>query len=138
MVVWCSIFNASINYELSIVGNLHGLFSWVYKQTTILLEKLDRTVHYIFIFLNQFQWWQLRNYILDPYRTTKAYYWSIFLKTKPDASTAKLKRVERDFSGGFEFKNREEYIKKNVEIGPLMTQMTAPIFKILQEITFTT
>ncbi|MBK9222092.1 MAG: hypothetical protein IPO78_05195 [Saprospiraceae bacterium] len=65
-----------------------------------------------FIFLNQFQWWQLRNYILDPYRTTKAYYWSIFLKTKPDASTAKLKRVERDFSGGFEFKNREEYIKK--------------------------
>ena len=50
-----------------------------------------------FVFLNQFQWWQLRNYILDPYRTTREYYWAIFLKTKVDAQAEKLRSVYRDF-----------------------------------------
>ncbi len=44
-------------------------------------------------FLNQFQWWQLRNYILDPVRTTKAYYWATFLKTSIPQNAEELKSV---------------------------------------------
>lgn len=62
------------------------------------------------IFLNQFQWWQLRHYILDPYRTTKEYYWASFLKTEVSEEDRKLKRVFRDFSGGQSFENRQNYI----------------------------
>lgn len=52
-----------------------------------------------FLFLNQFQWWQLRNYILDPYKTTGDYYWAIFLKTSVDDEDRKYLLVNRDFSG---------------------------------------
>ncbi len=62
-----------------------------------------------FVFLNQFQWWQLRNFILDPYRTTREYNWAIFLKTKVDAQAEKLRSVYRDFSGKYEFNNPEDY-----------------------------
>lgn len=64
------------------------------------------------IILNQFQWWQLRHFILDPYRTTKEYYWAIFGKTYKDPAWDQYKLVERDFSGKFEFKNRENYLHK--------------------------
>jgi hypothetical protein len=62
-----------------------------------------------FIFLNQFQWWQLKNYILDPYRTTKEYYWAIFLKTSISEADTKLLMVYRDFTGSMKFKNQENY-----------------------------
>jgi hypothetical protein len=52
-----------------------------------------------FLFLNQFQWWQLRQYILDPYRTTKEYYWATFLKKQVNKDQQKLLLVRRDFSG---------------------------------------
>lgn len=64
-----------------------------------------------FIFLNQFQWWQLRNYILDPYRTTRDYYWAIFLKTHAPDNAEDLKSVYRDFSGKMEFNHPEKYLK---------------------------
>jgi len=68
--------------------------------------------------LNQFKWWQLRNYILDPYRTTKAYYWATFLKTSVSPEDTKLLMVERDSRGIYNFKNEEDYTKKvlNFEI----------------------
>lgn len=62
-----------------------------------------------FIFLNQFQWWQYKNYILDPYRTTRAYYTAIFLKTKVTDADRELLRVYRDFSGGMVFKDKDKY-----------------------------
>jgi hypothetical protein len=62
-----------------------------------------------FIFLNQFQWWQYKNYILDPYRTTRAYYTATFLKTKVTDADRELLRVYRDFSGGMVFKDRDKY-----------------------------
>lgn len=62
-----------------------------------------------FVGLNQFQWWQLRNYILDPYRTTSAYYWATFLKTSVPETAKKQLLVNRDFSGINTFENKEEY-----------------------------
>ena len=65
------------------------------------IYKISFTVLTLFIiFLNQFQWWQLNNYILEPYRTTKAYYLATFLKTTVSEEDKKLLLVNRDFSGG--------------------------------------
>lgn len=67
---------------------------------------------YLFlIILNQFQWWQLRHFILDPYRTTRNITGQ-FWKTYKDPAWDQYKLVERDFSGKFEFKNRENYLHK--------------------------
>lgn len=64
------------------------------------------------VFLNQFQWWQLRQYILDPYRTTKEYYWATFLKTSVTPKQQELLLVNRDFSGNENFDNKREYRAK--------------------------
>jgi hypothetical protein len=74
------------------------------------LKFITGIIFMFFVFLNQFQWWQLRNYILDPYRTTKEYYWATFLKTKVDARTRELLSVYRDFSGNYEFSNPGDYV----------------------------
>jgi len=62
-----------------------------------------------FLFLNQFQWWQLRHYILDPYRTTKEYYWAIFLKKEVNKDKQKLLLVQRDFTGNDSFTDSLDY-----------------------------
>ncbi len=59
--------------------------------------------------LNQFQWWQLRNGILEPYRTTKEYYWVSFLKTSVTDTDKELLTVFRDFDGVHKFSNKSEY-----------------------------
>jgi hypothetical protein len=61
------------------------------------------------ILLNQFQWWQLKNYILDPYRTTSAYYWATFLQTTVSEKDKKLLLVDRDFSGINTLDDKERY-----------------------------
>ena len=60
--------------------------------------------------LNQFQWWQLKNYILDPYRTTKDFYQAIFLKTSVNENDLHLLSVNRDFTGLHKFENKSRYI----------------------------
>ncbi len=61
------------------------------------------------IFLNQFQWWQLRAGILDPYRMTKDYYVATFLKTAVGDSDKELLSVFRNFNGSHDFGSRSEY-----------------------------
>lgn len=86
-----------------------GAFLSALAQSRIYLKVLVGIFAGLCIFLNQFQWWQLRHYILDPYRTTKEYYWASFLKTEVSEEDLKLKRVFRDFSGELSFENREGY-----------------------------
>jgi hypothetical protein len=71
----------------------------------------------LFTALNQFQWWQLKNYILDPSRTTKDYYWATFLKTSASDSDRELLSIKRDFTGAMNFNNPEDYrsVYKNVQ-----------------------
>ena len=64
-----------------------------------------------FIFLNQFQWWQFKHYILDPYRTTKEYYWKAFLKTKVTEEDRSAMLIYRDFTGKMELTNPDAYQK---------------------------
>lgn len=61
------------------------------------------------VFFNLFQNWQFNQLILDPYRTTKEYYFRIFGKTNASEEDKKYLLVERDFSGKDEFKSRKEY-----------------------------
>lgn len=63
--------------------------------------------------LNLFQWWQLRLGILDPYRTTKAYYWSIFLETDVKKINHSLKSVYRSFDNSPSF-DAENYNKRSI------------------------
>lgn len=67
------------------------------------------------VFLNQFQWWQMKEYILDPYRTTKEYYWRTFLKTSVTAEDREYLLIYRDFTGKMELNNPEDYVSKQEE-----------------------
>lgn len=62
--------------------------------------------------LNQFQWWQLRNWILDPYRTTGDYYSATFLSTSSPENSDKIKLINRDFSGINVFEDKSNYTEK--------------------------
>ena len=64
-------------------------------------------------FLNQFQWWQLREGILDPYRMTKEYYLATFLKTSATEADKKLLSVYRNFDGSHQFTNKSDYTLKS-------------------------
>jgi hypothetical protein len=70
------------------------------------------TLLFTCLFLNQFQWWQLRNYILDPYRTTKAYYCATFLKTRVTERDKECLLIDRVFWGEPVFEKKENYIEK--------------------------
>lgn len=81
--------------------------SWHIKLSMIIIFPL-------LILYNQFKWWQFRNYILDPYRMTKEYFWSTFLSTQVTPEQKKLLLVERDFTGRFNFNNKEDYFWKSM------------------------
>jgi hypothetical protein len=88
------------------------LISTIYNQNKIWLNGLLYATFAFCIFLNQFQWWQLKNGILDPYRTTKEYYWATFLKTNVSDSDKQLLLVNREIWGKTAFTNKEEYNSK--------------------------
>ena len=49
------------------------------------------------VFFNQFYWWQLKHYILDPTRMTEAYFKEVFLKTEIQEKDRDLLLVRRDY-----------------------------------------
>lgn len=61
--------------------------------------------------LNLFQMWQHHHGVLDPYRTTRAYYWSIFGRTSVPEGAERLKSIERSFTGEHAFTDRQNYRK---------------------------
>lgn len=86
---------------------------WLFEQKQLVKTSVF-TVMIAFVMLNQFQWWQLRNYILDPYRTTKAYYWRTFLVTSVTEADRELLLVERSFDAEQVFKNQDDYFARTV------------------------
>ncbi len=86
-----------------------GYFILFIQQQRAFIKNTFALVVILCIFLNQFQWWQLKNYILDPYRTTEEYYWATFLETSVDDSDKELLSVYRDFSGKPVFEHPEKY-----------------------------
>jgi hypothetical protein len=96
----------------------------------------------LFTFLNQFQWWQLKNYILDPYRTTKQYYWASFLKTSVTEKDKNLLSIYRDFDGEMTFNEMERYrlvfVKEETfeDINSGKDSLNGNFFKIKDETTY--
>lgn len=88
-----------------------GYFLLYLQNKKLILKIAFGAIVVFFIFLNQFQWWQLKHYILDPYRETKEYYWATFLKSSASDSDKKLLMIYRDFTGKMELTNPEEYQK---------------------------
>lgn len=68
------------------------------------------------IFLNLFQWWQMLNYIWDPYRTTFAYYKAIFLQTERKEEDQKLLLVDRDASYSHELDKNQYVLTKQLPL----------------------
>jgi hypothetical protein len=91
-----------------------GYFLLQFEKWKVVYKVAFTLVSSFFVFLNQFQWWQLRNYILDPYRTTKDYYWATFLKTSITEEQRQLLLVNRDFSGSDTFRDSLSYREKTV------------------------
>jgi hypothetical protein len=86
----------------------------LFFQTILSSKKKLITISYTvlvvaLVSLNQFQWWQFKQFIIHPYLTTKSYYIDSFFKTDPLTINKKLLLVERDFSGSMYFKNKEDY-----------------------------
>ena len=89
-----------------------GCFLVFIQKQNNAIKILFSIIGVFFVFLNQFQWWQLKNYILDPYRTTKEYYWAIFMDASIDESVRSLLSVNRDFTGAYKFENPEKYTSR--------------------------
>lgn len=89
-----------------------GCFLTVALKWKIQYKLLLSSIVVLLIFYNQFQWWQMRNYILDPYRTTKEYYWATFLKTSVTEKQKGLLMINRDFSGNDTLTNIQDYKSK--------------------------
>jgi hypothetical protein len=92
-----------------ILGICLGYFLIFLRDTKQVVRVACGVVIVAFVFLNQFQWWQYKNYILDPYRSTKEYYWATFLKTNVTPEDVKLLSVYRDFTGKMEFSDSSRY-----------------------------
>jgi hypothetical protein len=92
-----------------ILGIGIGFFINYILQKSIAVKLIFAFLISSFILLNQFQWWQLRHYILDPYRTTKASYLASFFATEPSTEIESKKLIPRDFSGEMEFTNPQGY-----------------------------
>ena len=77
---------------------------WLQKQKVVAKVAFALIVM-LCIFFNQFQWWQLKHWILDPYSTTKEYYWATFLKTTVTEKDKEYLLVSRDKRGENRFNN---------------------------------
>ncbi|MCX6244912.1 MAG: glycosyltransferase family 39 protein [Bacteroidetes bacterium] len=86
-----------------------GYFLVYLGKKGIIMKSVFIVIVILFTFLNQFQWWQLKHYILDPYRTTKGFYWATFLKTSVTDEEKKLLLIGHDFTGKMSFDNRTDY-----------------------------
>ena len=64
--------------------------------------------------LNLFQMWQLHAGILDPFRTTSAYYFAIFGRTSVASGAEGLKSVERTFDGSYSFPDPQDFRRFNI------------------------
>jgi len=91
-----------------------GSFIEMVSKKRILVKTLFAVFTVFFIVLNLFQTWQLNHYILDPYRTNKAYYFAIFGKTKINDKTRQLLSTDLTFNDGARMTNENDFNKRNI------------------------
>ena len=67
----------------------------------------------ILIALNLFQTWQLNNYIIDPYRMTRGYYFAVFGKTKVTEEDRKFLAPDLTFNENAKITDESLFTKRN-------------------------
>jgi len=77
------------------------------------------------IFLNLFQTWQMNNYVLDPYRMTRAYYFATFGRTEVEAETRNLLSFDRDIKDQNKISNEQNYTRRNFGLLDFETPVAA-------------
>lgn len=95
---------------------------WIFRQRTWLKILLPLLISAA-VFLNLFYWWQFNHWILDPYRTTKDYYWAVFGKTNIDPSVRSLLAIEHSATGVDIFPGEQNFIKKDILIDDFSRQL---------------
>jgi hypothetical protein len=103
-----------ITYYPTLAIGLGYFFLFLKKQTWLFKIGVGILLAF-FVFLNQFQWWQYRNYILDPYRTTAGYYFATFLKTTVTDQDKEKLLVQRDFDKVRDFDDQHKYQAKLIQ-----------------------
>ena len=83
--------------------------------------------------LNQFQLWQLRHYVLDPYRTTAAYYRAIFGRTTVPSGASDLLLVARSFDGAAHLTDEWKYRRRTIGLVDLEEAGDAPAERVLMD-----
>lgn len=81
---------------------LAAFVQWVSNKNAIFRGTVF-TTFFLFVALNLFQTWQYMNFVLDPSRMTKAYYWAVFGKTGVD-------NVDRLYLEPTDINNEREYL----------------------------
>lgn len=95
------------SYPILAIG-IAAFLTWLSQKRTVL--KITAGIFVVLCTaLNLFQWWQLQEGIYDPYRTTRAYYAAIFLKTQAPANGELLKSVYRSFDGTDPWQDKWRY-----------------------------
>lgn len=107
---------------------LIGLGYFLLKIQSMVLRWSLGVAILFFTFLNQFQIWQLNNYIYDPYRTTWAYYGAIFLQTEAPENSEDLKTVNRSFDGTVNWRDPYNYQLKQTLKPPIIDSTTTDEF----------
>lgn len=97
-----------VTYPILFLG-LGYLFQYLSEKKSLVLNAGIGLYILCATALNVFQWWQMRVGILDPYRTTKEYYWATFLQTEMNPEWEELKSIKRDFTGAMNFENKHLY-----------------------------
>lgn len=82
-------------YPILIIGVGYLIESW---QTNRYKMAVFYSLLVLFTALNIFQYWQFRETIIHPYRTTFAYYKEVFLKTSVPSNADDLLLVNRNFT----------------------------------------
>lgn len=89
------------------------LLLWIKQQRMVIKSLLILLISFS-MFMNLFYWWQYQHYILDHYRTTKEYFWAVFLKTNIDPSVRDLLMKEHSATGVDVFPGEQGLQKKEV------------------------
>ena len=90
-----------------------GYFLDAIRSKKIILKTGIYLLITFFILLNLFQTWQMNNYILDPYRMTKDYYFAIFGKTRITDKDRLYLAPDLTFNPNARLTNESAYYRRN-------------------------
>lgn len=84
------------------------------RSSNIFVRAVLFTLQSALIVFNLFQTWQHHNGVLDPYRTTRDYYFAILGRTEVPPGAEWTKSVERSFTNEYNFADQEHYRRLNI------------------------